>query len=221
VSSPAKLLRLADGSYHPLGEQVSTIGRDQSLEICIPLSAISRTHAQIERTPHGYSIRDLDSRNGSFVNGVRLESTAIPLRDGDEIVLAGVETFRFVDPMGTPAAPAIGRLTGVWIDPDSRAVWVDAQRLEPPLSSRQQILLELLDANVGSMVPRSEIVDVVWADVAADGVSAEAVDALIKRLRARLRPLQIHGDYLEVRRGRGVRLNPGHMRSSGAARGSR
>ena len=203
------LLRLTDGSYHSLGAEVSTLGRDQSVEICVPLSAISRTHAAIERTPHGYAIRDLDSRNGSFLNGVRLADTAVPLRDGDEIVLAGVETFRFVDPMGTPAAPAIGRLTGVWIDPDTRTVWVDGQRLEPPLSGRQQVLLELLDANLGAMVPRSEIIDIVWADVAADGVSAEAVDALIKRLRARLRPLEVHDDYLEVRRGRGVRLKPG------------
>ena len=37
-------------------------------------------------------------------------------------------------------------------------------------------------------------------------VRVEAIDALVKRLKARLRPLQIHGDYIEVRRGRGLRL---------------
>lgn len=206
MTAPARLRRAADGEHHTIDRPITTIGRDRSQPICLPVTAISRAHAQIERTPHGYLIRDLGSRNGTFVNGDRVDRDGHPLRDGDEIVLAGVETLSFLDPMATPAAPAIGRLTGVWIDPDTRAVWVDAQPVEPPLSERQQALLELLDARAGTVVSREDIVAVVWADVAAEGVSAEAIDALVKRLKARLRPLQIHGDYIEVRRGRGVRL---------------
>lgn len=206
MSVPAELRRTADGVRHRLAKTRTVIGRDESHALCLPLSAISRSHAEVERTGHGYVIRDLDSRNGTYVNGHRIDRDGRPLRDGDEIVLAGVETLRFIDPMATPAAPAIGRLTGVWINPDSRAVWVDAQRLEPPLSERQQMLLELLDAEAGNLVSRERIVSVVWSDVAAEGVSAEAVDALVKRLKARLRPLQLHGDYVEVKRGRGIRL---------------
>lgn len=209
MTTHACLRRASTGSHHLLDSVVTTIGRDPGATIAVSLSAISRQHADIERRAHGYVIRDLQSRNGTFVNGDRIDGIGCPLRDGDEIVLAGVETFSFIDPMATPAAPAIGRLTGVWIDPDTKAVWVDAQPMEPPLSDRQQALLELLDANTGTVVSRERIVEVVWADVAAEGVSAEAIDALVKRVKQRLRPLQLHGDYLVVRRGRGVRLRSG------------
>ncbi len=206
MSASASLRRAADGQHHPLDQEVTVIGRDRSQPVCLPVAAVSRAHAQIERTGRGYLVRDLGSRNGTFVNGDRVGEEGHPLRDGDRIVIAGVETLSFLDPMATPAAPAIGRLIGVWIDRDTRAVWVDAQPVEPPLSERQQVLLELLEARAGAVVSREEIVEVVWADVAAEGVSAEAIDALVKRLKARLRPLQIHGDYIEVRRGRGLRL---------------
>lgn len=201
----ARLRRLGDGTSHRLDDPRSTIGRsDATITIGVP--AVSRLHARVDRTPVGYTITDCDSRNGTFVNGDRLGSTARPLRDGDEVVIAGIETFRFEDPLATPMAPAIGRLRGVWIDATSGAVWVDAQPVEPPLSARQQALLELLAVHEGEVVSREQIVDSVWSDVAADGVSAEAIDALVKRLRSRLRPLQLHGDYLDVVRGRGLRL---------------
>ncbi|MEL6984388.1 MAG: FHA domain-containing protein [Actinomycetota bacterium] len=215
MTAPARIRRAADGQHHILDQPVTVIGRDRSQPVCLPVAAISRAHAQIERTTHGYLIRDLGSRNGTFVNGDRVDEDGQPLRDGDQIVVAGVETLSFLDPMATPAAPAIGRLTGVWIDPETRAVWVDAQPMEPPLSERQQALLELLDARAGSIVSREDIVAVVWADVAAEGVSAEAIDALVKRLKARLRPLQIHDDYIEVRRGRGLRLKADDRSASG------
>ena len=165
MSAPARLTRLADGVDFVLDAPDSVIGRAPDNEIPIDAAAVSRRHAAIRRTAHGYLLADLDSRNGTFVNGERLDGQPQPLRDGDEIVIAGVETLRFVDPLATPMAPAIGRLTGVWIDPDSRAVWVDAQPLEPPLSERQQILLELLAEHEDSLVDRQTIIETVWADV--------------------------------------------------------
>ena len=185
------------------------VGRDPSCDLCLAMQAVSRQHARIDKTAHGYSITDLDSRNGTFVNGQRLGRGPAPLRDGDEIVVAGAATLHFIDPIATPIAPAIGRLSGVWIDPETRAVWVDAQPIEPPLSARQQVLLELLAAHEGELVSRDVVIDHVWADVAADGVSAEAIDALVKRLRARLRERQLGGDYLQIVRGRGMRLSEG------------
>lgn len=206
MSAVAQLRRLTDGSVHRLEGDTTTIGRGGEHEIALDAPAVSRSHAVVERTPHGYSLRDLASRNGTFLNGERLDDTPHPLRDGDEIVIAGIETFKFVDPMATPISPRIGRLTGVWLDPDSGAVWVDAQLVEPPLSGRQQALVELLAANVDTIVTRETIIATVWADVAADGVSAGAIDALVKRVKGRFRPLQQRDDYLEVVRDRGIRL---------------
>lgn len=205
MSSAGFVQRLADGSRHVIGKIRTTVGRSDA-DIVIPLAAISRQHASIERAPHGYVMRDLGSRNGTFVNGDRIDGSGRPLRNGDEIVLAGVEVLRFVDPQGTPLAPAVGRPNGVWIDPDSQCVWVDSQPLEPPLSARQHALLRLLDSHANTIVTRSRVVEVVWSDVAADGVSADSVDSLVKRLQSRLRALQLDDDYVEVHRGRGIRL---------------
>lgn len=202
----AILRQLPEGDDVSLGIGLLTIGRDASQGLAVNAPSMSRSHAEIERTPHGYLLRDLASRNGTFLNGQRLGESDYPLRDGDELVFAGAITFRFVDPAATPLAPAIGRLAGLWIDPESGSVWIDSQRVDPPLSQRQQALIELLDSRADETVSRHEIVEHVWHDVAAEGVTAQAVDSLVKRLRARLGPYQIHGELLEVTRGRGIRL---------------
>lgn len=204
--TPAALRRSPDGHQIQLDTTPVTIGRDPTCGLHLDAQSMSRTHAEIDRTAHGYVLRDLGSRNGTFLNGERIDHTAHPLRDGDEIVFAGVTTFRFIDPAATPAAPLIGRLSGVWIEPESRAVWVDAQRIDPPLSQRQQALLELLDLHADTHVSREAIIDHVWSDVAADGVTAQALDSLVKRLRSRIRPLQVNGELLDVTRDRGIRL---------------
>ena len=111
------LERVADGFQHVLARPVVTIGRDPASAIEVPLVAVSRQHATVSRTDHGHVLRDLESRNGTFVNGVRATSEPVLRRDGDDVVIAGVETLRYVDPLATPSAPAVGRLSGVWIDP--------------------------------------------------------------------------------------------------------
>lgn len=204
--NPAVLRRLPDGEQLSLDTTPLTIGRDASCGLHLDAPSMSRTHAEIDRTGHGYVLRDLRSKNGTFLNGERVDHNPHPLRDGDEIVFAGVTTFRFIDPAATPAAPMIGRLSGVWIEPETGTVWVDAQQVDPPLSRRQQALLELLDLHANTHVSREAIIDHVWSDVAIDGVTAQALDSLVKRLRARLRPLQINGELLDVTRDRGIRL---------------
>jgi hypothetical protein len=194
------------------GERVSlhdgaTIGRLTNQDITFDVAAMSRAHAAVHLRSGSWWIQDLSSKNGTFVNGHPVNEEPLGLSDGDTVVFAGAVTVLFHDPAVTPIAPRIGRLSGVWIDPATEAVWVDATRLEPPLSARQLLLLRLLDDNVGEVVTRSQIVAKVWADAAASGVSDEAVTALVKRLRSRLRESPIDVDHLEVVKGRGIRLN--------------
>jgi DNA-binding response OmpR family regulator len=93
----------------------------------------------------------------------------------------------------------------VWSDEAAQDVWVDGQRLSPQLSPAQFGLLQLLIANTGRVCTRDEIVAVVWPDD-ADGVSDDAVDGLIKRVRARLNEVPDGGRYLHNVRGRGLIL---------------
>lgn len=54
---------------------------------------VSRAHARISRGAEGWTLTDLGSTNGTFLNGVRVRSAA--LRDGDEIRIGAATAFRF------------------------------------------------------------------------------------------------------------------------------
>lgn len=184
-----------------------TVGRHAPADLVLPLKRISRMHARIQRSPQGYFLEDLESRNGTFVNGAPVKRQPHRLEVGDEIVLGGAITFRFDDPDQTATGPLLGRLKGVWIDAGTRSVWVDSNLLNPPLSHSQFVLLELLYQNEGQVITREQIIETVWPDENASGVSGEAVTGVIKRLRKRLREAQkAEKAYIEVIRGHGLRL---------------
>src|SRR5207248_6458645 len=62
-----------------------TIGRIEANDVSLPSDdEASRLHAVIERLAGGWCVRDLSSRNGTFVNGERIAGDR-PLRAGDEI----------------------------------------------------------------------------------------------------------------------------------------
>ncbi len=199
------LAQRPDARLELTGDRVE-LGRGELSGIGAEAATVSRRHFAVSTRGHGHVIEDLGSTNGTHLNGQPLIEPT-PLRDGDEIVVGGAVALVFRDPMATPMAPSIGRLEGVWIDPETDTVWVDAARIEPPLSERQVVLLRLLLEHEGDYVPNHIVVDTVWSDVAADGVSAEAVDALVKRVRQRLRDSGRGRDLLERRRGAGIRLS--------------
>lgn len=63
-----------------------TLGRErESADICIPDGTMSRRHAEIFSGPEGLRLRDLGSRNGTFVNDQPVSETG--LRRGDQIRL--------------------------------------------------------------------------------------------------------------------------------------
>jgi putative nucleotidyltransferase with HDIG domain len=65
-------------------------GRLSTLEIVLDDSSVSRRHAEIRATEHGWRLRDLKSTNGSFLNGNRLGSGEWPLRTHDIIRLGNI-----------------------------------------------------------------------------------------------------------------------------------
>jgi DNA-binding CsgD family transcriptional regulator len=77
-AAPGPAVALAPGS--------AVIGRDDAADLVFAVDGLSRKHARIALEPSGdASIVDLSSRNGTFVNGRRVDSAA--LRDGDELRL--------------------------------------------------------------------------------------------------------------------------------------
>lgn len=82
--SPAKAITL-DTSF-PLGNS-SIIGRDKERStVCLPHAQVSRLHAQVTKVGSGFVIADLNSANGTFVNGNRV-SLPTALERGDKIVI--------------------------------------------------------------------------------------------------------------------------------------
>lgn len=187
-----------DRRYPLAGE--TTVGRGEGADLRFAHPQVSRVHACIRRTERGYFLEDLESRFGTSRNGEPV-CAAIRLANGDELVLGGTLTLRFYDPAETGDCEHPGDRP-LWVDPHNGDVFVRGHRLDPPLSAAQMGLLQLLMG--GRLVSRPELIAAIWPDEVPEGISEEAVDGLIKRLRARLRQ---HGpDLLEIVRGRGLRL---------------
>jgi hypothetical protein len=79
----------------PLARETCTLGRHKNNDVVITDPKVSSFHARIDRTPEGFVLVDLKSRNGSFVNGHRVE-TAL-LRTGDELRLGAARLVYRVD----------------------------------------------------------------------------------------------------------------------------
>lgn len=185
-----------------------TIGRGGDCDVVIPERRISREHLRISRAGDQYVITDLDSKNGTHVNAERLEGSR-ELAEGDEIQIALAVKLKFIgsdatvpltlDEYETPSE-------GLYLDRHTREVSIDGVMLDPPLSLYQYRLLELMYGRNGGVVTRDDVVHAVWPDAAEEGVSEQAIDALVRRLRDRLAELDPDHQYIVTVRGHGFRL---------------
>ena len=71
----------------PLTPLPFTLGRAAERHLCLPDPWVSREHAMIDRDADGYFLRDLGSRHGTLINGIRIAAGQSRLRDGDRIQL--------------------------------------------------------------------------------------------------------------------------------------
>lgn len=97
------------GQAHRL-ESSTLIGRTlEGIGVMLLDASVSRHHARIERTPKGWTLHDLGSANGTFVNEIQLTETAT-LQHGDRIQIGSVG-FYFVTGLGdavpVPVDPAV------------------------------------------------------------------------------------------------------------------
>lgn len=86
------LTNLVDGNTQSLQQPqgIWTIGRDRLLAISIPDLRLSRRHAAIQYIENqGFYLTDLESTNGSFVNGEPVHGRLL-LKDGDRIRLSSL-----------------------------------------------------------------------------------------------------------------------------------
>ncbi len=198
------------GHRWPLDHDVITLGRGDEADLVVPERQVSRIHLKIRRDSSGYTVEDMSSKNGTFVNGKQLAPGApVRLQDGDEIGVALCVRLVFVGAEAT--LPLAGRemaaaSRGLRLDKAQRRVWINDRELDPPLSLAQYRLLELLVDAAGRVVDRDEVVGVVWPEAMGEGVSEQAIDALVRRLRDRLAEMETGHEYIVTVRGHGFRL---------------
>ncbi len=183
-----------------------TLGRAKDCDIVLPERQVSRYHMRIEQDEAGYLLRDLGSKNGTSVNGEAVTGQPYRLRDGDEIEIASVLQMGFVAGDATlPLSDAGERHRDrLQVNVSARQVSLGRSILDPPLSPAQFTLLEALIAVDGDVMTREEIIDTVWPD-AVGGVTDQALDALVYRLRERLAELDPDHEYVVTVRGHGFR----------------
>ena len=184
------------------------LGRDPDCDIVIPMRQVSRHHARVFMGTGGTMVEDLNSKNGTYINGRAIQS-ATRLEEGDEIQVSLAQHFIYLSSDATmplEALPLGMQKRRLRVDIGARRVWVLDEELDPPLSASQFSLLRILYEQSGEVVARSEIIQAVWGK-AAEGVTEQALDALVRRLRDRLAEVDATRDYIVPIRGHGLRLD--------------
>ncbi|MFC9918356.1 FHA domain-containing protein [Agromyces binzhouensis] len=83
--------------------RVSLVGRDETADIRLPYQGVSRRHLVIDATGPAVVVVDQQSRNGTWVNGRRLEGPSV-LRSGDRVTVGTVQLQYEVGEPGSPGA---------------------------------------------------------------------------------------------------------------------
>ncbi len=99
--SPGRYLAIPDGDDVVVARLggVTRIGRRPSADVVLDDATVSRRHALVMERDGGVVIADDRSRNGLYVNGLRV--TQARLRNGDEVQL-GARVMRFLEVAATP-----------------------------------------------------------------------------------------------------------------------
>jgi pSer/pThr/pTyr-binding forkhead associated (FHA) protein len=77
------------GTARQLVDRQMSIGRDGANELCLTDPKVSRRHCTIRQVDEGYELSDLDSRNGTFLNGIPVKHQM--LKHGDAIRVGSSE----------------------------------------------------------------------------------------------------------------------------------
>ncbi len=171
----------------PIGDKPLVIGRGTDADVRIPLDEISRTHCEITRTGGKVIVKDLASRNGTFVNDQKIAQATV--KPGDHIRAGSIVFTVQIDgqpkeirPVAVkPAAPVNG--AGGKPTPASGAIQASAKPAKPsaapaskPATDEEESFdidgLEELDSDDLSDIDIDELVEV-------DSDELEEVDQVV------------------------------------------
>jgi DNA-binding NtrC family response regulator len=119
-----------------LGEGSCVLGAGENAHIIVDDPAVSRAHVELTLVPEGVAVRDLQSRNGTYYLGQRVESMVVTL--GSRLRIGGAEIV--VEPdldalQNAPDAGGAGYRAMLGVSPAARRLFAILARLEGSLVS--------------------------------------------------------------------------------------
>ena len=200
----AYLVVTAEGGQrrvHRLIDLPASIGRAPESDVQISDPAVSRTHARIGWDGARFVIEDLESTNGTSLNGAPL-SGAARLTDGDTLSIAGVRAeFQVNAPTVVLAQPQAE--SGLRIDLATHEVSVHGRAVK--LSPKEYLFLVALHRHAGSVVGHEALAREVWPE-AEGGVLDENLHQIATRLRRKLARNAAGARHIITVKGFGYRL---------------
>ena len=207
------------GKKFPIGEGNILIGRratDCTPDIALHDDFVSRRHAEIAFDRDHFTLRDLNSTNGTALDGLRIEPGRFYRLKHESVIGLGVSSgtearvvLRFKESTtATTARITTGEFgSPAWlrIDTEKGEVWIDEKQLA--LSRKEYDLILFLNKKAGRFCQRDELISGVWPEVLdPGGVSDAAIDQLIHRLRLKIEFDPSHPKRLISRKGFGCML---------------
>lgn len=142
------VLFLEDGTSatHVLDAELpSSVGRHKDNSLFLECGSVSSHHAQITPTEKGWFVQDLNSSNGTRVNGAPIEEAL--LSDGDRIGFGDIQTIFYLDDtVALATAAAEASLPAAIPLPDSPAPVPQANHIAPPPAFKKLPAERLRDA---------------------------------------------------------------------------
>jgi pSer/pThr/pTyr-binding forkhead associated (FHA) protein len=153
--------------------------------------SVSRRHALIMEANGSFVVRDLNSTNGTFVNGEKVGQGERVLKHGDSVRLGGSNIsfiFRQEGSATRQIAVEVSEtgaidISALQADQPSQPVQAPPPP-EPP--SKEVVLHRYLESHKGSAVSREEIARAVWPELPAGVDIDKVIDQTVDRLRAQI-----------------------------------
>lgn len=192
-SSVAYLIDVS-GQIYPLALDSVGIGRAKDNEIVLLSSMVSRYHAEVSYADGFFWLRDLNSKNGTWVNR-QMVTEPVRLTEKDTINIGNFQLTFWVNLDNAETISNYGQAASAdkpetpFLDIDTAAmlVRINGVVLEPPLSPLEWRLLAFLYENKGQVCTRDQIIENVYQTDDPSNIPFDsAIETLVSRLRKRL-----------------------------------
>ena len=180
-----------DGTHFlPLNRASTVIGKSKACDLVVSNPFVSRRHARIAKQGNQFYVEDLGSKNGTYLNGMRLGKRRQRLSPGDRIELipdSVVVIFQKENATITFVPPATeGWSNALVVDTRSHEVFLRGRKVAPPLSMKEFDILCLLDNKRGEVCSKNEIAVCGWPERRRGDVADQDIVQYIRRLRLKL-----------------------------------